>query len=380
VTADPTTALVERLRQARVQIAAWDDQSVWLRGVPAHPDFFNKAATNLLVKRTGRSGPFAVCVDANLEYRGTDARLQQAFAQAPLQSGWRVLMVRAARVRDAVEHALDVVGFERRTPTMADGGSADSAPPAVLKRFGDELTPGALEPCVGRDAEIDRVLRAMSRARRVMPVIAGASGIGKTNLLHGLSRQLLERHPNVTVTRIDLGVLFAGTWLDADREQTLTSLFDELAADHRQVVALEQIELLFDEAPHGWALAARSLESGGRLIGLTSDRRAGALFPARFVRHVDVVALNELPLASVGAAIDLWRPRIADHHELSIDPALTDAVIDAACDIDGLWPVKAIVLLDSAAAAASHANRRAVSIDDVHAAHAAVQRRSRSAK
>ncbi len=366
-------SLTDRLRKERVRIEAPDANTACFRGVPANPDYFSKPATNLLVKRPDPRLPFVVCVDDDLRYHGDNEEVARAFAKGRREQGWRVLFVGGVGEHDlqpVVERALEALGFDGREPAL---GPARAGPgrKGLLASFGEDLAAAArsdaLEPCVGREALIDAICRCLSLERSRLPVIAGVPGVGKTNLLHGVAARLCAQRPGVRFIRVDMAVLSAGTMFGAEREQLVATLLEEAAAATDTIVALERLEFAHANAPHTGPLLDCALDRGARLVGTVcaAPRPSASSLPLR--RRIQVVELQELPLAAGRKALEAHRSRIELHHGVAIHDGLLEAAIDAGCAMDGLFPAKAIDLLDRAAAAAALAGRAELAVGDLHA-------------
>ena len=367
--------LTDRLRRNSVHIDVPDADTACFRGVPANERFFNKPTTNLLVKRPDGRLPFVVCVDEDLRYEGNDARLTQAFAGGRRERGWRVLFLSDGAGTDlqpVVERALEALGFDGREPTLppATPAARPAAAPGLLGTVGLDLTAAmdseGGEPCIGRTDAIDVLCRCLWLQRPVLPVVTGAPGIGKTNLLHGTARRLRERQAGVRLVVADLGVVLAGTLFGADRDNVLASLLNEVAAVPETVVALEHLELVRADVPFGALLLSQAIDRGARIIGTTFGSDVEHLHVGPLRRRLRVVELAELPLAAMPAVLAAHRDGIARHHGVDISDALIEATLDAACAVDGLFPTKALSILDRAACAAAMAGRRVVALDDLY--------------
>ena len=378
-------ALADSLRRAHVRIDVTDRHTAWLRDVPANTQFFNKPSTNVLVKRPGAGLPFVVCVDEDLQYRGADGAVARAFAQGPREHGWRVLFAGSnGELQPVVERALDALGFDGCEPSLKPGepSAKRAAGARLIDSFGEDLTAavddGSAEPCVERSVEVEELCRGLLQARPVMPIVAGVSGIGKTNLLHGAARRLRACRPGLRLVRVDLGVVLAGTLFEAERENLLASLVKEAVDAGTTVLALEHFEVLQMDSPCGPLVVAGAIDAGARLIGTTPALFAPyvARLRAPLGRRLAPIDLLELPLARMPSVLAPHVPSIARHHGVGIPESFLDAVIDAACAMEGALPAKALSLVDAAASAAALAGRDVVTLVDLHALVHRPERRS----
>jgi ATP-dependent Clp protease ATP-binding subunit ClpA len=367
--------LEKRLKQSRVRIDVSDSDTLFLRNVPARKGCFNKARTNLLIKRPGAGQPFLVCVDEDLEYTGADDQLLRAFTAAHRQQGWRVIYLEQARQEDArvaIENALRVLGFDGEEPVLSrapDGAmQTQGVQGRLLASFGTDLSgqvrDGTLEPTIGHEEKIEAVLAALLQWQARLPLIAGKSGVGKTNLLYGVARRLNDLQPQRKVVAVDLGILMAGTLFDSERENLLSALFKEALAVPGTVLAMEHLELALAGVPRGPWMLAQALEQGLKLIGTALDSLSLDVDP--LARRIQAVELNEPWPEEMTLMLMALRDRIAQHHRVRIDEAVVEAALKNAQWIAGCLPATAINLLDAAAAKAALAGRQEVALSDIY--------------
>lgn len=355
--------LADRLRRAAVAIESPDEDTTLLREVPTHRAFFTKPVTNVLIRRPRRGLPFLVCVDDDLDYVGGDPALVRAFATGPRRQGWRVLYPAGARGEDVgqvVDQALALLGAEGEAPRAPSGGrERDEVEGAgLLAALGDRLSERIAaqrsEPTLARGEELHEVLACLVQWKRRLPVVAGAAGAGKTNLLLGLARELARRQPPAELVAVDLGVLFSGTLFESEREELLRRLLEE-AASEGVVLALERLELALVEAPHGRMLLEAAVARGARIVG-TSRAESAAKLGAPF----HAVPLAELGRAATTRILEELAAGIAAHHGVAIDGAVLARTVERAAGLPGALPGKAVALLDGAAARAALMGEREV--------------------
>ncbi len=376
--------LSARLKDLKVRMDMPDGDTVIFRGVPLDPRYFSKPRTNLLIKRPQEGLPFLIGVDEDLQYIGGDEMLTRAFAGGSPQAGWRVLFQLRRpfnNLQRAVEGALAALGFDGREPTLSFTPEApNSESNSLLNRsgkprvfdLGTDLTrrvrEGTAEPTVGRDEEIAEVAACLLRwGQARLPFIVGQSGVGKTNLLHGVARKLNECRPSFRVVSLDLANLWAGTLFPAERENLLNALFQQTIAAPETVVALEHLEWVHRETPHGLSLQTNALDAGGRIIGTVLPDYVPALQHAciPLTRRLHVVALKETDVEETLRILTALRDRLSAHHAVDIDDSCLRLCVHAAQRLPGCFPAKALALLDAAAARAAFSTATVVGADDV---------------
>jgi hypothetical protein len=357
----PEDTLLKKLKSARVCVEAADGNTLFLRNVPTNPRFFNKPGTNLLIKRPERGALFLVCVDDDLEYLGPDLGLARAFAGSHKQRGWQVLFVkRDDRISDQViETALEALGFDDHEPVLKSpaAGRAPASHRGLFANFGIDLSreveEGRAEITVGRKEAVEEALTFLVQQKPVLLAVAGASGLGKTNLLCGIARRLLESRPDLRMVSVHLGPLIAGALFDSERANALSALLQEAAATSHTILALEQLELL-SEIRHGPTLLAHALDGGLRLAGtMLPTQGAAQVSVAPLARRMHVIELTELGPEESSPAVLAALRKIADHHRVIIDETLGGAAVERSLPLAGFLPAKAIALLDAAAAEAT---------------------------
>ncbi len=347
--------LSKKLRELRVRVETPDGDTVLMRDVPTNADFFNKPRTNLLIKRPREGMPYVVCVDEDLSYRGDDLSLARAFAGASVEQGWRALYVRAdlKDSRRAVEEALASLGFDGRAPCLfSPQATGAKNKESLLAIFGVDLSERSDEPTVGREDQAELAASCAIAWQRRLALIVGEAGVGKTNLLYEVARRLRALPCEFQVVCVDVGVLFAGTLFDSERENLLSKLLDEATEEKQTVVALEHIELAVSLAPQGALLLARAIDRGARLIGTTLPALAARLETPTIARRVQMIELGELSLSESERVILALMDSIALHHCVEIDDDVALSAIDHSLSLAGRLPAKAISLLDAAAARA----------------------------
>ena len=226
---------------------------------------------------------------------------------------------------------------------------------------------GKVDPLIGRELELERVIQTLCRRRKNNPLLVGEAGVGKTAIAEGLARRITEGDvPEVLmdaqIYSLDLGALLAGTKYRGDFEQRLKAVLKELAEAPNAVLFIDEIHTLIGAgAASGGTMDASNLLkpalSNGQLkcIGATTYQEYRGIFEkdhalSRRFQKVDV------PEPSVEQTIEILkglRQRFEDHHSVKYSTAaLTSAAeLSARFINDRHLPDKAIDVLDEAGAA-----------------------------
>jgi ATP-dependent Clp protease ATP-binding subunit ClpA len=290
-------------------------------------------------------------------------------------------------------------GF-RRPEAPAGGVEGDEAgvPADPLAAFATNLTErataNALDPLVGRDAEIERTVHILARRRKNNPIFVGETGVGKTAIAEGLAQRIAsgdvpEDLAGAEVFALDLGALLAGTRYRGDFEARFKALVHAIQQRPRAILFIDEIHTILGAgAASGGTVDASNLlkpllQSGQlRCMGSTTYRefrhfeRDRAL--ARRFQRVDV---HEPSVEDTVRILEGLRPRYEEHHKVRYTkPAVRAAAELAAKHItDRFLPDKAIDVLDEAGAAVKLRKRgaesaRTVGVPDIEATVARMAR------
>ena len=277
---------------------------------------------------------------------------------------------------------LDVVNFIshgiRKVPQAAPGKAEGEAETEQEQAAGGALetytlnlnalaVSGKIDPLIGRDRELERVVQTLCRRRKNNPLLVGEAGVGKTAIAEGLARRIVEGEvPEIlaksTVYALDMGALLAGTKYRGDFEQRLKAVLKQLLDNPNAILFIDEIHTLIGAgAASGGTLDASNLLkpalSTGQLkcIGATTYQEYRGVFEkdhalSRRFQKVDVV---EPTIAETISILRGLKTRFEEHHGIKYaTSALTSAAELAARYInDRHLPDKAIDVIDEAGAA-----------------------------
>lgn len=238
----------------------------------------------------------------------------------------------------------------------------------TLDEFSQNLTLAAeelrLDPVIGREVEIERMVQILGRRTKNNPVLIGEPGVGKTALAEGLAQRIVnsdvpEMLRDKKIIQLDMGLLVAGTKYRGEFEERLKKVMDEIRQANNIILVIDEMHTLIGAgAAEGAIDAANILKpslSRGELqvIGATtiSEYRKHIEKDAALERRFQPVFVDQPSLSEAVEIIRGLREKYEDHHKLTI----SDEAIDAAVTLsdryisDRFLPDKAIDLIDEAA-------------------------------
>jgi ATP-dependent Clp protease ATP-binding subunit ClpB len=239
----------------------------------------------------------------------------------------------------------------------------------ALQKFGRDLTEaaetGKLDPVIGRDEEIRRVIQVLSRRTKNNPVLIGEPGVGKTAIVEGLAQRIVdgdvpEGLKGKRVWQLDIGALLAGAKYRGEFEERLKAVLQEIkAAEGELVVFIDELHTIVGAgAAEGAVDAANMLKpmlARGelRVVGATTldEYRKHIEKDAALERRFQPVFVGEPSVADTIAILRGLKERYEAHHGVRIrDAALVGAAVLSDRYISGRFlPDKAIDLVDEAA-------------------------------
>ncbi len=271
----------------------------------------------------------------------------------------------AGATRERIEQALlQVRGHQRVTSQNPE------ATYEALERYGRDLTKmaaqGKLDPVIGRDDEIRRVIQVLSRRTKNNPVLIGEPGVGKTAIVEGLAQRIIrgdvpESLKNRRIVALDMGALVAGAKYRGEFEERLKAVLKEIQAAEGEVVLFidEMHTIVGAGAAEGSMDASNLLKpmlSRGELhcIGATTldEYRKHVEKDAALERRFQPVLVDQPTVEDTISILRGLKERYEVHHGVRIkDAALVSAAVLSQRYIsDRFLPDKAIDLVDEAAA------------------------------
>ena len=241
----------------------------------------------------------------------------------------------------------------------------------VLKKYGrdliDEVAKGKVDPVIGRDEEIRRVIQILSRKSKNNPVLIGEPGVGKTAIVEGLAWRIFKGDvpfslKNKTIFELDLGSLIAGAKYRGEFEERLKATLNEVIKSDGQIIMfIDEIHTLIGAGKTDGAMDAANLLkpmlARGEIhcIGATTldEYRKYIEKDPAFERRMQKVMVDESSLQDTISILRGLKERYESHHGVQIlDEALVSAAVLSKRYIsDRFLPDKAIDLVDEACSA-----------------------------
>ena len=228
-------------------------------------------------------------------------------------------------------------------------------------------TAGKIDPLIGRDHELERVIQILCRRRKNNPLLVGEAGVGKTAIAEGLARRVVEGDvPDIlkkaVVYALDMGALLAGTKHRGDFEQRLKAVLKQLNENPHAILFIDEIHTLIGAgAASGGTLDASNLLkpalSSGQLkcIGATTYNEYRGVFEKDHAlsRRFQKIDVNEPSVAETIAILKGLKSRFEEHHGVKYQPAALSAAAELSARFinDRHLPDKAIDVIDEAGAA-----------------------------
>ncbi|MCK8617675.1 ATP-dependent Clp protease ATP-binding subunit [Fructobacillus sp. M158] len=239
----------------------------------------------------------------------------------------------------------------------------------TLDKLGRDLTQVArseqLDPVVGRDHEVRRVVQILSRRTKNNPVLVGEPGVGKTAIAEGLAQRIIMgqvpdnlKHKRLMV--LDMGSLVAGTKYRGEFEARLKQIIDEIEQDGQVILFVDELHTLVGAGGAEGAIDAANILKPAlargelQLLGATTfdEYQQSIESDAALERRFAKVTVNEPSTEEAVAILKGIRPKFANYHRVNISDAAIEAAVklSARYITDRFLPDKAIDLMDEAAA------------------------------
>ncbi len=315
---------------------------------------------------------YDVAQDFNQEFCGTEHILYSVLSQKNARA---TILLRDMNV-DVDGLVSELEQFLNRQQYEDDGSSATEGrrkskkvKKTALDFFGTDMTAqakeGKLDPVVGREAQIRRVITILNRRTKNNPVLIGEPGVGKTAIVEGLAQRIINEDVpdsllDKRIVMLDLAGMIAGTKYRGEFEERLKKIMSELEKDSKTIVFIDEMHLIV-----GAGAAEGAMDAGNILkpaLARGKIQMIGATTTAEYTKHVEKdaalerrfqpIQVPEATPAETLAILKGLRKHYEEFHGVSVsDDVLEDTVTLAKRYInDRFMPDKAIDLLDETAA------------------------------
>lgn len=240
----------------------------------------------------------------------------------------------------------------------------------ALSKYSVDLTDlareGQLDPVVGRDLEIRRVMQTLTRRTKNNPVLIGDAGVGKTAVAEGLAQRIVagdvpESLQGRRVIALEMGSLVAGAKFRGEFEERLKAVMDEIRQASGEIVLfIDEIHTVVGAGAGDGALDASNMMKPALARG--ELQTIGATTPNEYRRYIEAdpalerrfspVWVEEPDLETAIEMLETLRPRYEQHHGFTIEQSALEAAVQLSARYisDRLLPDKAVDLIDEAAA------------------------------
>ena len=267
------------------------------------------------------------------------------------------------------ESELQKAILELRKGAKVDSASAEESYNALNKyaiNLNEQARAGKLDPVIGRDEEIRRVLQILSRRTKNNPILIGEPGVGKTAIAEGLAHRIVrgdvpENLKSKQIFSLDMGALIAGAKYKGEFEERLKAVVNEvIKADGEVILFIDEIHTLVGAGKSDGAMDAANILKPAlargelRAIGATTLDEYQKYFEKdkALERRFQIVNVDEPDIPSTISILRGLKERYENHHKVRIkDDAIIAAVeLSSRYITNRFLPDKAIDLMDEAAA------------------------------
>lgn len=258
-------------------------------------------------------------------------------------------------------------GKEEPVEAEAEPAEKGGALESYTTNLNAQVLVGKIDPLIGRDKELERVIQTLCRRRKNNPLLVGEAGVGKTAIAEGLAHRIVEGKipeilQNAVVYSLDMGALLAGTKYRGDFEQRLKAVLKQLADNPDAILFIDEIHTLIGAgSASGGTLDASNLlkpalSSGAlKCIGATTYNEFRGVFEKDHAlsRRFQKVDINEPSVDETVSILRGLKSRFEEHHGVKYSAAAISSAAELSAKYinDRHLPDKAIDVIDEAGAA-----------------------------
>lgn len=261
-----------------------------------------------------------------------------------------------------------VITFRNGHIANSTNEETEESEPSALSKYARNMnvlaSTGVIEPTIGRDEEVRRVLQILSRKTKNNPILVGEPGTGKTAIVEGLAHRIIrgdvpQDMQGLKIYSLDLSLMVAGSSMQGEFEERLKSVIEEVKADRSIVLFIDEIHLLIGAGRTSGAMDAANIikpelaRGEIRVIGATTfdEYKKYVESDKAFARRLQRIDVNEPDEDSAIAIMRGIKSRYESHHRIKIlDEAIVSSVkLSSRYITDRFLPDKAIDVIDEAA-------------------------------
>ena len=296
--------------------------------------------------------------------------LRERVDMAKLREQVAVVLKSATKFPEMAESISRVTEIPGKTEPATKPAAADEEiKTPALDYFGRDLTSkkiqANIDPVIGREGEIERVMEILARRTKNNPLLLGEPGVGKTAIVEGLAKRIVEGSVPATladkrVIGIDLGMVVAGTMYRGEFEARLKQIVDEVKKCGNVILFVDEVHTIVGAGGSGGSMDAANMLKPALARG--DIRMIGATTPAEFKKHIETDSALERRFQPV--VVDEPTPERAteilrgvasqyeEYHNVRLSPAAIDAAVKLSVRYvtDRRLPDKALDLIDEASA------------------------------
>ena len=256
--------------------------------------------------------------------------------------------------------------------------------PGVLKNFSENLTQkaasGRIDAVIGRDKEIDQLIRILARRTKSNAILVGDPGVGKTAIVEGLALKISENQvpdllKNIQIYALNLTTLLAGASYQGELESRLQALIKEVKKSGNIIIFIDEIHMIIGAGSAGGAMTAANILKPAlargdlNVIGATTQdeyRQYIEKDPA-LERRFEPVKVDEPSRDDTIKILQAVAAKLTKHHGVTIDESVIEASVDLSNRYvqDRFLPDKAIDILDEATSGAKVNGKAAITVEDL---------------
>ena len=244
--------------------------------------------------------------------------------------------------------------------------------PPILKQYGKNLCElakeGKFDPVIGRELEMDRVVRVLSRKNKNNPCLVGEAGVGKTAIIEGLAQRIANNEVPATlrgktIISVDLTSMVAGAKYRGDFEERIKNIINEVVKHKDIILFIDEIHTIVGAGAAEGAIDAANIlkpqlaRGDLQIIGATTldEYRRYIERDAALERRFQPIRINEPGESDTVAMLTALKERYEAHHKVLIEDAAIRECVALSCKYinDRFLPDKAIDILDEACAMAA---------------------------